>query len=93
MMTGFAGTRPIPTVARENVRQAYVDLDHLAMLESLTAAAPPSVARDPPAGRHSVVRGQRADLGGRRGMQIGNPRYSDDLRATVVEFILRLNTD
>ena len=93
MMAGFSGTRPIPTVAREHVRQAYVDLDHLAMLESLTAAAPPSAARDAAAGFLDWLRTRHSDNFKREGARIGNPRYFDDLRATVVELILRLSAD
>jgi len=91
MMAGFSGTRPIPTVAREHVRQAYIDLDHLTMLESLTATAPPSAVRDAAAGFLDWLRIRHSDNFKREGARIGNPRYFDDLRATVAEFILRLH--
>ena len=41
-MTGFAGSRVIPTIARENTRQAYTDLFYLHTLERAVASAPDS---------------------------------------------------
>ena len=38
-MTGFAGTTMIPTLTRENIRQAYHDLYYLHTLEQAVAAA------------------------------------------------------
>lgn len=82
---GFAGTKVLPRLGRENIRQALIDLDYLHTLETLAAACPDPALKSRAEGMLGWIRGYFGDDWYLAMEPIQNPQFLDDLRGHVAE--------